>query len=350
MSISCNAIWYDGRTSQRRGVTLTLANGVVTVSGSDLELSSPVGELRIDPELGNLPRLIRFASGANAETTDHHFVNELQRIQGTGGFFKNVHRWEMNLKRAMVALLVTLAIAFGFIRYGLPFLATKAAFAMPPITEELLGRETLQLLDRLILKPTVLPVERQKSLATLFTTVTGNYPERKGWRLELRSSSAVGANAFALPSGIIIVTDGLVDLARNDDEIAAVIAHEAGHVNSRHALRHLLQNSSVALLIATLTGDITSISSFAATMPTALINAKFSRDFEREADDTAVAYLHQKGIAVKSYAEILARLDASHWQQRDTAPRFGDLLNDHPEMLERVQRVMAKGESFKKSP
>jgi len=341
---SCTAAWYDGRTSQRREVTLTSDGRTMKVVGEGLELSYSLSELRIEPGLGSVRRLLRFPDGATAETTADDFVTGLQVRQGTGGFFRNVHRWETSLRRALAALVLLIAVAFGFVRYGLPFLAAKAAFALPPASEELLGRETLALLDRLVLKPTALPAERQKALRRQFAVMTAGHPEQRGWRLELRSSEPVGANAFALPSGIVIVTDQLLEIAKSDEGLAGVLAHEIGHLQRRHALRHLLQNSATVLLVATLTGDITSITSLAATMPTALIDAKFSRDFEREADDAAVAYLKGKGIPVREYAEMLAQLDAAHWKERETASGFGDFLGDHPQMLERVKRVLASGE------
>lgn len=341
MISSCSAVWYDGRTSRRREVTLTWDGKVVTVSGEGLELSYPLRDLRIEPGLGSTRRLLRFPEGVTAETAADKFVIELQQCQGRGGFFRGVHRWETSLKRAISALVLLIAVAFVFVRFGFPFLATKAAFALPPATEELLGRETLVLLDRLVLKPTALPAERQKALHRQFAAMIAGRPEQSGWRLELRSSEQVGANAFALPAGIVIVTDRLVEIAESDEGLAGILAHEIGHLQRRHALRHLLQNSATVLLVATLTGDISSITSLGATMPTALIDAKFSRDFEREADDAAVDYLKGKGIPVRVYAEMLAKLDAVHWKEREAAPRFGDLLGDHPEMLERVQRVMA---------
>ena len=86
----------------------------------------------------------------------------------------------------------------------------------------------------------------------------------------------MGANAFALPNGTIVVTDDLVKLAEHDDELVAVLAHEIGHVVSRHALRRVLQDSGVMLLVAGITGDIVSISSLAAALPTLLIEAKYS--------------------------------------------------------------------------
>ena len=58
------------------------------------------------------------------------------------------------------------------------------------------------------------------------------FPEatRQPYTLVFRKSDAIGANAMALPSGTIVVTDGLVTLAEDDREILGVLAHEAGHV------------------------------------------------------------------------------------------------------------------------
>ena len=356
--ISARGFWFDGKVSERREVTISCgADRVVRVTGDAVEVSAPLKDLRIDPSLGTARRMIRFPDGAAAETGEHRFLDELQRLQGRGGFFREVHRWESSMLRALCALILMLLIGFGFVRYAVPFLATKAAFALPASTEEFLGRETLQVLDKVVLKPTRLSEQRRRELGVLFATMTAGHPERRGWRLEFRSGEAVGANAFALPAGIVIVTDRLVELARTDEEIAGVLAHEIGHVNRRHALRHLMQNSATALLVATVTGDLTSVTSLSATLPTLLIDAKYSRDFEQEADDAAVAYLKGKGIPVQVYADMLTRLGQEHREgkgnakgkekekeERKTGSRLGELFEDHPLIEERVKRVLGRKE------
>jgi len=342
--ISAHGFWLDGKVSQRREVTIACgADQVVRVQGDGVDVSAALRDLRIDPSLGTTRRMIRFPDGAAAETGDHEFLDALQRRLGRGRFFRAVHLWETSLPWACCALLLMLLAGFGFVRYAVPFLAAKAAYALPAATEELLGRETLQILDRLVLKPSKLRQERRRELTSLFASMTAAYPERRGWRLELRSGDAVGANAFALPAGIVVLTDRLVALAKSDQEIAGVLAHEIGHVRRRHALRHLMQNSATALLVATVTGDIVSATSLSATLPTVLIDAKYSRDFEQEADDAAVAYLKGRGIPVESYAEILTRLGAEHRKKQEKDSRFGELFADHPLIQERVKRVLAKG-------
>jgi Zn-dependent protease with chaperone function len=340
--ITTQGFWYDGKTSERRDITIACNNGgTITISGTGVDTTAELSLLKIDPRLGAALRMIHLPDGSAAETADHDFLDELQRRQGKGGFFRAVHSWETSLFKAFCALALMLLTCFIFIRYAVPFLATKAALALPIATEEFLGRETLQILDKIILKPTELSENRRKELTSLFAAMTTGQKEQRTWQLEFRSGEKIGANALALPSGIIIITDRLVELAKNDHQIAAVLAHEISHVKRRHAIRHLMQNSATALLVATVTGDITSFSSLSATLPTVLIDAKYSRNFEQEADDDAVAYLKEKNIPPQVYADILTMLGNDHKKDQKESSRFGNLFSDHPQIEDRVKRVLS---------
>jgi Zn-dependent protease with chaperone function len=337
---STPAIWYDGKVSLRREVTITCGDDrSVRVSGAGIDFTVPLDHVTLDPCPGAAHGILRFPGGAAAEVADDVFVSELQRLQGKGSFFRVVKLWESSLGRAFLALFIMLLVGFSFTRYAVPALAARAAFALPAATEEMIGRETLQVMDRMVLKPSQLSKQRRSEVTALFSAVKLRYPERRNWQLLFRSGERVGANAFALPAGKIVITDQLVMLARNDREIAAVLAHEIGHLKGRHALRQLMQNSATALLVATVTGDITS---FSAALPTLLIDAKFSRDFEMEADDNAVAYLKQEGIPVRVYADLLTRLgEDRRFAGRQKESRFGEVFSDHPAIRDRVRRVMS---------
>ncbi len=130
-----------------------------------------------------------------------------------------------------------------------------------------------------------------------------------------------------------MITDELVLLAKHDNELMAVLAHEIGHVVNRHALRRLLQDSTTALIIASITGDVTSVTALSATLPTMLIEAKYSRDFEREADQFALRQLRENDIEPRYFADILLRLQAQH---PDAGDVFG-YLSSHPATQERVK-------------
>jgi len=127
-----------------------------------------------------------------------------------------------------------------------------------------------------------------------------------------------------------------------------VLAHELGHVRGHHIMRHILQSSAAGLIMATLTGDLVSITSLAATLPTVLVDASFSREFEREADDAAMAWMKSAGVPPRRYAEILGRLqaqlDVRHGKAAGGDNPARNYLSTHPDTGDRVRRIMKAGE------
>jgi Zn-dependent protease with chaperone function len=166
------------------------------------------------------------------------------------------------------------------------------------------------------------------------------------YQLEFRHGGMIGANAFALPSGIIVMTDELVDISKSDDELVAVLAHEIGHVRGRHALRQMLQAAGVSSLAFALLGDVSSISGILSAAP-ALLHAKYSRDFEREADVFAKQWLRENGIAESNFDAILCRISGSHEKTKakakakagakDSDKKGFDYFSSHPSTTERAR-------------
>jgi hypothetical protein len=343
--------YYDGRVSTRREVTISLEGKTLRIVGPGVDASYPLDSIRVTAGVGAIRRSIRLPNGGICEVSDSAFLAEIERQQGKGRFTTLLHRWERSIPLAAAAVVLTVAVVVLFMRFGIPALARHAAFVIPVSAEASLGRESLATLDRFMFKPSRVGAEKQRELQALFRGMTAPLPGGSGYRLIFRSSPPLGANALALPSGIIVLTDAMVALARNDEELAAVIAHELGHVRERHLLRHVLQNSVATLLMATITGDIVSVTSFSAALPTALIDAKFSRDFEREADDAACAYLRQKGIPVSHYVAILSRLQTELEKKSGATAKgedpFRNYLSTHPATAERIRRILTAKQDSK---
>lgn len=187
------------------------------------------------------------------------------------------------------------------------------------------------MLDRTLFAPTVLDESTRARLRGRFDTIVRDLNLSEPCELLFRRSPQVGANAFALPSGAVVLTDEIVELAVDDDELVTVLAHELGHVAYRHALRQVLQSSTVALLTVALTNDAGTVSSAVATIPTLLVEMQFSREFEREADDFALAFLHTHAIDPAHFADLLDRLEG----KTDGTMSF---LSTHPSAAARAAR------------
>jgi len=128
--------------------------------------------------------------------------------------------------------------------------------------------------------------------------------------LVFRKSPRIGANAFALPSGIIVLTDELIALAGDDDEIYAVLAHELGHVANRHSLRMVLQSGALALLVAVYTGDISASSTLAAEFPVILAHMSYSRQFETEADIFSLNFMLNNKVSPLAFVRMMTKLES----------------------------------------
>jgi predicted Zn-dependent protease len=155
-------------------------------------------------------------------------------------------------------------------------------------------------------------------------------------RILFRSSPQIGPNAFALPGGTVIVLDQIVQLADSDEQILGVLAHEMGHINERHALRQMLQASVVGLTMAWYVGDI---SSLLAAAPTALLETRYSRDYESRADQFAIDMLRSNHISPRYLADMLEKLEHAHGGKADKKDSLMNYLSTHPNTAERIRML-----------
>ena len=236
----------------------------------------------------------------------------------------------------IVVVVVLLIVASRFV-LALPAVAAAVADRVPTRVAATLGDVTLRSLDASTFQPSALPAARQAEIVGRFARLRFPAGATAGsYEIVFRRSDAVGANAMALPSGTIVVTDSLVDLSGNDDEIVAVLAHEAGHVQHRHGLCLLFQSAFARAGIGLLLGDV---SALAATASTVLLEAKYSRDFERDADAYAVRLLDENGIPRTHFARMLERLEESARRGAAGADDSSIMsyLSSHPVTRERLE-------------
>ena len=241
------ASFYDGRGSARHAVTVSLAGGMVVVIGDGIERRESLESVEISDPVGTTPRLVRFRDGASCEVHDTVAFTTLLTHHGIAA--GHVTQWEGSLKWiGLSAVLFVLVLVAGY-RYLLPPLAGVVAARVPEALVDVICGQVMTALDGAVFGPSEVPSETQRRLGAAFRRLTLPGAETASFQILFRSSQELGANALAIPSGEIVVTDALVALAQADEEIVAVLAHEAGHVARRHGLRQLFQNSVVALVV-----------------------------------------------------------------------------------------------------
>jgi predicted Zn-dependent protease len=155
----------------------------------------------------------------------------------------------------------------------------------------------------------------------------------ESYRVTLLDSPAV--NAFALPSGRLYATRGLLALANDTAEVAAVLAHEIAHVTVRHAsARSELESRSA--LVSRVVADVLDDPVAGAMIKdqSRFTLASFSRGQELEADQIGVRTLARAGYDPYGASRFLAALGRASGTRADNASP--DVLSTHPSTPERV--------------
>ena len=325
---------YDGKSSRIRTARLDCADGVLQLTFADGLLQRwPLEAVRIRPRLGNTPRVLQLPDGGYLEVADSA---ELERWfpDGSG----RIEGWADWLERRRGAILgsalLVLAATVLFLRHGMPWLAREAAERMPTVVERHVSDQVVALLDRLHFAPSKVPAVRRAALERRFRQLVRNEPRSADMRIVFVDADGIGANAFALPDGRIFVTDQLLALAGSDDEVLAVLAHEAGHHVHRHGMRSALEQSSVFVIAGLLFGDASG-SSLAVSIPATVLGSGFSRGHEREADAYAFDLLRRHGQSPRAFAAMMRRLSAQVPEALENGPM--GYLSTHPPSPERIE-------------
>lgn len=331
--------YFDGRHAVRHDVRVSIDSGAVVISGDGVSRREPLADVEITDPLGSAPRLVRFGDGAFCSIEDRERFAAMLAPHGFAS--ARVTQWEGSVRWIAISAAAFLLVLVAGYYVAVPALAGTAAALVPRSVVEAISRESLSALDRAVFEETRLPRARQQRILSRFNAL--QFPPEStpdAYDVVFRHSEGLGPNALALPSGTIVVTDDLVALTAHDDEIVAVLAHEAGHVERRHGLRQLIQNSTVALAMTWLLGDI---SILAATAPTVLLQARYSRDLEREADRHAAQVLDTNGIPRDRFVQILERLENAARQRGASAdPSLLDYLSSHPVTRERIEALSSR--------
>lgn len=324
-----HANYFDGRSTRVRVVGLSVTGEDLVVAGEDIDLRVPFAEVKVDERLGSAPRRLRFKDGAFCEVRDLDALDTL--LSATPHRDGRVDRMQRQLQFVLFACVASVVLTVAAYKFGLPWAAAQAARRLPPEVGKILSVQALKTLDGSILVPSKVAPARQQALSAEFRALRlpqGGTPDST---LLFRNSPQLGANAFTLPDGTIIVLDGLIESLGDDRQIMAVAAHELGHAHGRHGLQLLLQSSAVAAFWSFYVGDI---SHLLAAAPAAIVQARYSQDLEQQADDYGAALLLDNGMSPGLLADALEKLAQSH--PESSAPGY---LASHPSTAERMRHL-----------
>jgi len=343
--------YYPAGHSKKSAAVLICEDGRCTLSDDQKVLfKAHITDFRISDRLGDMPRQMRFLDGELFETEANDQVDALLRSNRHHGFSALLHRLESKAAYILPLLLVAGLSLWFLYAWGLPKAARVIAFSLPASELNLIGDHTLETLDRLALKPSQLSEQRKQGIRARFTGLTDEIGSGFVYRLHFRRLPENAADAFALPDGSIVVMDGLVELSEEPWEIDSILLHEIAHVEERHGLQSVFQDTLLTLMVSVMLGDAVSTAQAAASLPILLMERKYSQNFEQQADDYASDYMLTHQVDTVHFSNILERLEASYATEDDKTkmteerePESSwDYFSTHPRTKDRLLRIREK--------
>ena len=160
-----------------------------------------------------------------------------------------------------------------------------------------------------------------------------SYLTERRLRYTFHFTAEPALNAFALPGGHVFVSWPLLELCADRDEIAFLLGHEMAHINLRHALDRVVQDSVFALLLRRSPGS--AATAWLQKVGQQALSRAYSREQEFEADAFALGLLDQGGGNLEAGENLLGKLAAQLPQQAKS--NWSEYLATHPPLDARVQ-------------
>ena len=177
----------------------------------------------------------------------------------------------------------------------------------------------------------------QNSLITEIGNKLAKASELEGMKYHFKILKEEGPNAFSIPGGYIYVTYDLFDYVQSDNELAGILAHEIAHIIHNHALKQTRDNTKYTLLtiLAVLLTREPDVGVLGKLTTITLLN-QYSREYEEEADLTAIDLLIKTGYNPVGFLTSLERLYAREMFKPEV--NLG-IFQTHPDTENRINYV-----------
>lgn len=250
----------------------------------------------------------------------------------------------------LIGGLVALSMALGLIVFvGIPMAAEPLARATPRHVEQQLGENIARQVN-VFMRPCKNTAAADAAIAPVVAALV--QADDPGFPIKLRFVHQASPNALALAGGQVMITSGLLTTLESPDELAAVLAHELGHVKARDGMVALYRNAGLGILLELITGG-SGLAQQAILLGGQVTELSYTRRQEARADVTAIAMLRGAGLDPAALARAFERLrafvDAEDAEEEASGKpsvleelRVPEWLKSHPDLNSRIARAKAQ--------
>lgn len=333
---------YPSGSADSHAVELTIDPGGMHIRGEDGS-SRTIDLSNLDLTLGGFNENRLFlkdkCTGETFITQDRTMLEQIDHLPPH--LKEQVHVTRTELKRAPVrqmrafGIVIGIFAAIGVLAYlSLEGMVSYLEHTIPPSIEEKIGDVFLESYKNKdeVEPATAADSRRVERIGQHLVKALDNTKYK--YRFHVQSDDEV--NAFALPGGNVVVYTGLLRAAKNDSEIAGVLAHEIGHVEKRHTLKRVLRSASWFALFNIAVGGLDTNSAVVLAKAIDLEGLRYNRDQEQEADLTGIRIAYKADYNPAGLIEIFERIK----EENPTSDiKALEILSDHPMPSDREETI-----------
>ena len=327
------ARFFDGQSSKAHTVSLKISDENISFIANGITHSWPVQDIEKYSDDDN-PNLIlgslKLAPDARLVISDQQLMADIEKRFPQ---FEENYKKQNKMGGKVVAYAMAAAACLILIGiWGVPFAAERFAPFVPASVEQRLGKATRgQIVGIFTLNKGADICEAEAGAQALRKMVAQIEPTQNlHVPLNIIVIKSPIANAFALPGGYMVIMSDILKKMKSSDELAAVIAHEMGHIKHRHSMKMLMSSLGYSFIFSTLLGDFTGATVILGASQE-LTQASYTRDKEYEADREAGKSLQSLNRDPSVLGDFLLRLDPSKNKQNVLS-----LLRSHPYSEQRM--------------
>jgi beta-barrel assembly-enhancing protease len=325
---------HDGETAAVHEVEVEVSSWALSFRLGDEPQIWRFSEIEVEP-LGDQVRLKRRGQGARLTVAADDWR------AATAADAAPVARRHRRRERNLIIGLALVAVAILlFVFVGVPLASGPMARLTPPPLEARLGETYAAQLQFAF--PTCAGEAGQDILHAFGDRLEDGMDSP--FNILVEAVEAPMVNAFALPGGRVLITDDLIAEAETPDELAAVIAHEAAHVEQRHVMQAVWRSLGLGLILDAVVGGGTGAGQQAVLLAGSVTELRYSRDAEAEADARGQEILHNLGFSSEGMAPFFRRL-AGEDRRGERAAGVMEFLSTHPDSLRRAEASEARAQS-----
>ncbi|MDP2214379.1 M48 family metallopeptidase [Phenylobacterium sp.] len=316
---------HDGETAAVHEVEVEVSSWAISFRLGDEVQLWRLSEIEVEP-LGDQVRLRRRGQGARLTVGAEDW-----RAAAAGDAAPVARRHRRRERRLVIGLFIAAAAILLFVFVGVPLASGPLARMTPPLLEESLGETYAAQLQFAF--PPCAGEEGQDILHAFGDRLEDGMDTP--FNILVEAVEAPMVNAFALPGGRVLITGDLIAEAETPDELAAVIAHEAAHVEQRHVMQAVWRSLGLGMILDAVVGGGTGAGQQVVLLAGSVTELRYSREAEAEADARGQEILQALGYSSEGMAPFFRRL-AGDEQGGERRAGVMEFLSTHPDSLGRA--------------